>query len=102
MLDEILKILAGIFGGGLFTALVFVFTFSNKITSIETRQKSMKETLDKHVETPVSVCPMHLQTVTDVNTLLTNQQSGIKKVGIIEQKVDILEQDVAVLKSRSG
>lgn len=45
-MEEFLKILAGVFGGGLFTALAFVFAQSNKITSIATRQKSQGEKLD--------------------------------------------------------
>lgn len=62
------ELIASALGGSLFTALVFVFAFSNKITGMSLTLTECAKKIDKHIEnTPV--CGYHLQTANDIQKL---------------------------------
>ena len=94
-MDEFWKIAAGVLGGGLFTALCYVFAWSNKITSIATIQKMMKDTLDTHVAAPPQTCNTHSKTLEVLNTVKTNQESVLNRLDKVEAKVDCLDKEMA-------
>lgn len=62
--------------GGFLTALIFIFGWSNKITTIIDNQKALTEAidhlkakLDSHISAPPTSCPMHTGILIDVDRL---------------------------------
>ncbi len=65
---DILGYVASALGGGLFTALTFVFAQSNQISSMRTEIKAIAKQLEAHINSPPT-CTFHqsIASATDVS-----------------------------------
>ena len=73
---DVYSIIVGFLGGGLFTAVVFVMGYSNKLTSImkgqeaiEKEQKTLAEAFRDHVKTQQPICQYHQELFGKVSKL---------------------------------
>ncbi len=65
---DLAALIASFLGGSLFTAVGFVFAFTNKMTAMSTPLIATCKKMDEHIEHPPT-CPFHQQIETDVAVL---------------------------------
>ncbi len=71
---------ASFLGGSLLTALVFVFTFSNKVTAMNTTLTNLSVRFDQHLVSP-PICPFH-QKLSEEVAILHSESKRISAEGI--------------------
>ncbi len=71
---DLMALIASFLGGGLFSTVVFVFGFSNTISSMKTTLTATCKKFDEHLEHP-PVCLLHQQMENDVAVLKSKNES---------------------------
>ncbi len=80
---DILGYLSAALGGGLFTALVFVFAQSNTIASMRTEVKGLVVAFNNHVVTPPT-CTFHQQIASGAEVTKTEIDNLKDRLGRLE------------------
>jgi len=81
--NEILGYISSALGGGLLTALIFIFAYSNKITKLTTEVEGLTKQINEHIkEGPV--CAFHQSVYREVGS----NASNIKH---LERRIERLE-----------
>ncbi len=68
MTFDLAALIASFLGGSLFTAVAFVFAFTNKMSSMSTTLTATCKKIDEHIDHP-PVCAYHQQIENDVAVL---------------------------------
>jgi len=73
--------------GGLLTALIFIFGYSNKMAALTTIVSSLVKSFDEHIKQPQSTCTLHSEMYADVKTLKSDVNTLKSDVNTLREKV---------------
>ncbi len=84
-MENIVEIIASFLGGSLLTAVGFMFSFSNRLTKVETTLALLCTTVSAMQTRPIIPCPLH----TDIEHRITTMEaraSEFRGVGIVSPR----------------